>query len=665
MNDNMTSGEDVTREILGNIPPWLTMVFYVLTALAAVLAAAGFVGRIRRYRRAAAPTDRDRPRSWSRAFRSGMAWLLFQEPLRRDRFAGTAHLLMTYGFFILFVGTCLVFLEHDTPLHFFYGWFYLLASCVVDAGGLAFLVGLGMFLWRRCRGRGTLLPNGWWVASLSWLLAAIGITGFLLEGARISQHFPEFERWSFVGYATATGLWAVGLGGDTAPTVHRLLWCLHAALCVAFFALLPWQFFGHMVYGLVSWSVRTERARSELRPALVASSPGVQQLSEFPWTDLLQTDACTTCGRCDSVCPANEAGRPLQPRSVVLNLRFALDHTPQPSLLESIAADTLWSCTTCTACNEACPVGIDVYGKIVEMRRGRVEAGIVPEAAEQLFDAVASQNNPWGRPDTSRMEWAQGLELPVAQPDEPVELLYWIGCAGSFDPDGQSVAAAMVRLLKHLQIRFHVLGRREGCTGDPARRLGEEGLYREQAEKVIATLRSHGATRILTHCPHCFNVFRNEYRHLLPASDRDRWQVIHHTEFLAELAAQGRLNASRQLTETVTFHDPCYLGRGNGVVAAPRQVLEKAVALPIVEMPRHGRESFCCGAGGGGFAVDVPGTERIENVRVREAQATGASTVVTGCPFCRVMLRTGAQASAAGGMRVRDLAEVVAEAEGV
>ncbi len=649
----MFGNEETTRQILGNVPRGLVIGFYILAALATLIATACFVARLRLHARGRRD-DQDTTRAirWPR-----LRSLLFHETLRRDPIGGLAHLLVFYGFVILFWGTCLVFLEHDTPLHFFYGWFYQIASLIVDLGGLAFLIGLGIFVWRRHAIRPSVLLQRWWVASFSWLLIAIGVTGFLLEGARIADELPDFERWSVVGYTIALGMRSAGMVGDAALPVHRTLWGVHALLCVALFALLPWKFFGHTVYSALSLLRRSNRPLSELRGLAPSETPGARLWQEMSSADLLQADACTTCGRCVAACPATAAGKPLQPRDMVLALRSAMDDGLHGSPLSHTLDEALWSCTTCGACNAACPVGIDVYHKLVDFRRARVEEGLVPEKAERVFESVAAAQNPFGRANSERLQWAQGLDLPIAAEDEAIELLYWVGCAGSFDPDGQSVSRSMVKILKQLDIKFRVLGCRERCTGDPARRLGEEGLFREQADANIALLKGHRVRTILTHCPHCFNTFRNEYPQL---ADDVSWRVMHHTEFLAELIADGKLKTNA-VDERVTFHDPCYLGRGNGIVDAPRAALQSMVQTPIVEMPRHGTESFCCGAGGGSLWLDTPGQERVEHLRAREAMATGATTVVTGCPFCKLMLRTGVETVSAKPARVDDLAEFIAK----
>ena len=501
----MSDDQHVTRQILGNVPPVVVVLFYLAALIACGLAALGFAFRFAKYRRAkGARTPRRGPLAGTM---SVLVYLTFHKQLLRDRYAGLAHLLMFYGFFILFVGTCLVAAEdygqklwHVDRL-FFYGRFYLIASLILDLGGVAMLAGLVMFLRRRFQNTPQRILRDWWVGALSMLLLLVGITGFVLEGARIARDLPEFETWSIVGYSTALALQAVGIRGDAAAGAHRGLWIIHAVLCIGFFALLPWRFFSHMVYGAVTWATRTARPRAQLRAPAPNETPGTANRNDLGWHDLLQADACTTCGRCNAVCPAEAAGKPLHPRSVVLGLRAAMNDrradgldpgairlagadasaTTVGGLMAYVPDEAIWSCTTCGACNEACPVGIEVFDKIVDLRRGRVEAGIVPRAAEDVFDSTAERSNPFGKPDGDRLLWAAGLDVPIAREGEQLELLYWIGCAGSFDPDGRNVSRAMIKILNHLGIRYRILGNRERCTGDAARRMGEEGLFREQA----------------------------------------------------------------------------------------------------------------------------------------------------------------------------------------
>ncbi|MAE65643.1 MAG: hypothetical protein CMJ18_15350 [Phycisphaeraceae bacterium] len=649
------TGESVTRQIMDNVPGWMQVTFYAAALAGCGIAVLAFIARISRHRRGRESPAR--PRSALGSATAVVAYLTFHRELRRDPYAGAAHLMTFYGFLILFIGTCLVFLEHSTPLHFFYGWCYVISSLVIDLGGVAFLAGLAMFAWRRASNGSHRILSAWWVGSLTVLLGLIGLTGFTLEAARIAIDMPEHERWSVVGYALATALRTVGIGDDVAARLHRVLWAAHAVLCVAFFVLLPWRFFGHMVYGAASWATRSGKPISALRAP--SGPPGSTAWRDLTVRDLLHADACTTCGRCNEMCPAETAGKPLHPREIILGLRVGTAREDR-DLSSLIPDEAIWACTTCGACNEACPVGIDVYDKIVDLRRGRVETGVVPPAAQAVFESQAREDNPFGKPGAERMNWAAGLSVAEAKPDEPIELLYWVGCAGSFDPDGRSVTRAMIRILDHLDVHYRLLGRRECCTGDPARRMGEEGLFQQQARAVIDLLRAHSVERVLTHCPHCFNVFRNEYPQLGCTV-----QVEHHSQFLLRQVAEGRLTLDGGDAGAVTLHDPCYLGRGNGVTDSPRDVLRSLAGIDHREMPRHGRASFCCGAGGGSSWLDTPGAVRVENLRAAEAQGTGASTIATACPFCKSTLTAGCQSIERGAPIVKDLAELVVAAEGL
>ena len=673
--------EVVTREILGNVPQWMSVSFYFLVALSLVIAGLGFARRAARHSRG---RRKEPPRFDPFGFILAICtYLASHRQLLRDRKAGIAHLLTFYGFLILFIGTCIVFLEHQTPLHFFYGRFYLVSSLILDIGGVAFLVGLTMFAVRRSGERVSRIMDERSVSWLLWLLLAIGVTGFLLEGLRIRfdadrislavrelrfyRISPEFEIWSPVGYAISATMMMFGLGSsELAGSLHRLMWGLHALLCVAFFALLPWRFFSHVFYSAASWAKRRGKPIGQLSlQVLKEQPPGAKAWTDLSPLDLLQADACTTCGRCNEVCPANAAGKPLRPREVVLGIRSAMDAPEDGNgqsriLFEFVPDEALWSCTTCGGCNHACPVGIDVHDKIVDLRRGRVEDGVVPDAAEQVFESSLVEFNPFGSKNTDRMAWADGLDVPVADESEKVELLYWVGCAGSFDPDGRSVSRSMVRILNHLGIKYRVLGKRECCTGDPARRMGEEGMFQELAGANIERLKTHGVRKVLTHCPHCYNTFRNEYSELGAT-----FEVEHHSQFLARMIEEGRLKIPRRADETLTFHDPCYLGRGNGETEAPRKVLHSISTGKTVEMPRHGKDSFCCGAGGGSMWLDLKGETRVESIRAREAIEAGAKTVATGCPFCKGMLEAGKQSIEDQNINIKDLAELVAEAEGL
>lgn len=640
------------REILWNVPPGVVAGLYVLSALSFLWVGLWFFRRSRLWARGAPGAGRA---DWSRGLARVARYLLTQDRIGTDPYAGWMHRLVFWGFVALLVATTLVGIQHHTGTEFLTGPTYLLFSLGADLGGLAFVVGVGMALWRRRRGGAARLLPSASTTWMLWLLLVLAVTGFLVEAARIARDFPSFERWSPVGYALALALAAVGAGGEAVPPVHLALWLFHGALAIAFFMVIPVTLLRHI--GLAACNVARPGGRLGVLPEPVRAVTGPVDLPDFRRLDLVDADACLTCGRCTEVCPAHAAGKPLSPRGVVLGLRDHLDR-PDIDLTHLVADDALWSCTTCNACDVACPIGIRVLDKIVTLRRGRVGAGAVPPAAADALESTAQKFNPFGRANSARLEWATGLDVHVAKEGEPVELLYWVGCAGAFDPAGREVTRAVVAILSHLGIAYRVLGSAERCTGDPARRLGEEGLWRELAEHNRRLFQAHQVRTILTQCPHCWHAFGYEYAALGPMP-----RVVHHSQWLREKLAGGTLKVRPALAETVTFHDPCYLGRVNGETAAPRDVLDEVYNGRRVELPLSGKNSFCCGGGGGQVWLDVRGRTRVEVVRAGQADETGAGTVATACPFCRVMLEAGRSGLEAGrgNWRVRDIAELVAE----
>ena len=612
-----------------------------------------FVRRNARWRLGSSSGDRTRGLA---GLRKLAGYLLTHRVIRRDPYAGVMHAMIFWGFIALLIATTLVGIQHHFGIEFLTGTTYLVFSLGADLGGAAFCAGIVMALWRR-RARtpySRLLPDRTTIAML-WGLLILGLTGFLVEGARIARDFPPFEKWSPVGYATALLLSSVGIDGETATALHRFSWIVHAVLVGGFFVVVPITLLRHIVTG--AWNVVESRGvPGRLHPP---QSPitGAVELGDFDRLDLLQADACLTCGHCTLVCPAEAAGKPLSPRSIVLGLRDHLD-VPTVPLTEHVDDNALWSCTTCNACDAVCPVEIDIVQKIITMRRGRIAESEFPQTAGEALETTAQKFNPFGQSNSARMDWAAGLDVPVAGEEESVELLYWVGCGGAFDPDGREVTRAMIRIFNHLQIEYRVLGCRERCTGDPARRLGEEGLWQSLAEHNQRTIADNGVRTVVTHCPHCFHSLRNEYPVVGPMPE-----IVHHTQWLQARIADGSLRLRKGSQEKLTYHDPCYLARANGEVEGPRAVLGEFARLPIVEMDQHGRQGFCCGGGGGQMWLDVRGETRVENIRAAHVDATGAQTVVTGCPYCRVMLEAGRSSldERQGKWRVKDLAELVVE----
>lgn len=640
------------REILWNIPPLVMGVVYVLSALCGGWLVFWFARRSRLWKQGAEVASQ---LNWQDGLKRLTEYLATHRKVRRDAYAGWMHALIFWGFFVLLFATTLVGIQHHGHIVFLTGATYLVFKFISNLGGVAFCVGLSMALWRRRseQAHGRLQPN----PAIIWLLVgmlALSIGGFLVEAARIAKDFSPFEVWSFAGYAIAKVMAVVGLSGERVVPVHRALWILHAGMAIGFFILVPISLLKHIF--LASYSV----ARPAGKPGIATAPPApvitAVDLAHFRRVDLIQADACLTCGRCNEICPAEAAGKTLHPRSVVLGLREHLDH-PDVALPLQVADDMLWSCTSCHACDDACPININVFDKILTLRRGRVAEGELPDTAATALEATAQKFNPFGQPNSTRMEWAAGLNVPIAKDGEQFELLYWVGCAGAFDPAGREVTKSVIKILNHLKINYRVLGCAERCTGDPARRLGEEGLWNALAKKNQTKFAAHQVKTILTQCPHCLNAFRNEYPAvgLMP-------QVMHHSQWLQERLNDGTLKL-RNGAERITYHDPCYLSRANRETQSPRAVLDGIFDGKRVEMDAHGEKSFCCGGGGGQIWLDVRGATRVENLRASHVESTGARTVATGCPFCRVMLEAGRTSLPAGqGLwRVKDMAELVVE----
>jgi Fe-S oxidoreductase/nitrate reductase gamma subunit len=623
----------------------------------------------RLYRRAAVWRN-GRPYSLSitpgRAMENVIAWMFNRSKMPRDRYAAWMHSLILWGFIILLIGTTLVFLEHQTPLHFFYGTFYLMASAIIDAGGVAFLAGLGMAIYRRYVYRQPRLKSSGWVDALLILLVAIGITGFFLEGFRIAVTLPSFERVSFVGYGLAL-LFRSVVSADTLPLLHRISWSVHAALCVVLFGAATVYFFRHVVLSLTTVALRPQRSSGKLREYTTAANYTPSgTTADLKWKDLLDGDACTTCGRCTSVCPATAAGKALDPRGIVLGLSQLVDRQTTshnghlPSAFDTITDRELWDCTTCGACVYECPVNIEVYDKIVDLRRQLVQIGRVSPAAQVSLDGLRQRQNPWDYSPAQRTAWSEGLKLPTPAPETQAEWVYWIGCAGSFEASAQSISKSMVSILRQANVSFVTLGCQERCTGDPARRMGDERLFQKFKKSNVETLRAIGARKIVTHCPHCLNTLKNEYTE----DGQPEFTVVHHSQLLETLVKEGKIQLQTfGENRPITFHDPCYLGRHNGEFEAPRSVVAALPGAELHEMERSREKSFCCGGGGGQMWLESSGSQRVEGLRLAEAEKTGATVIATACPFCKIMLESAS--STAGKqqlIQIKDIAELVNEA---
>lgn len=657
--------ETPTREVFGNIAPWMQVVFYLLMAVS--------LGSVvwRLWRRARL-WQQGQPGGFERDWRVWVSRLvtyaLAQKRVHRKSLGALLHLLLFSGFVVLTIGTTLLGIAHYGPVNFHRGWYYLVYELVMEVFGVAFCLGCALALYRRvaCRPRSLGHQQSDWL--LLGLLLGAGVTGFLVEALRLqyTQVTPGLARWSVVGQ-----LLNITLFQDLTPAAargwHLGFWWLHVGLVSALFAALPVTRFLHVITGPLNIAARPSHPMGALLPVKLEAveqtgRTGVGALPHFRRQQLLSLDACMECGRCEEACPAWRSGKNLSPMTVVTRLRDLLPAASGNGRAlhgETIAAETLWACTMCQACVQECPVLIGHVDLISDMRRFLVgEGGLAGTPAKALTD-ISRLANPFGQPKGDRMAWAAGLDVPTVESNPGYEYLFWVGCAAAYDPRAQKVARAMVRLLKLAGVNYAVLGRHERCTGDPARRIGDEFLFQEMARTNIATLNGHKARKIVTPCPHCHNTLQNEYSQF-----GGHYQVQHHSQLLAELLRTGRLESPAASGPSVTLHDPCYLARVNGEVKATRSVIHAAAGGTLREMPNHGKKTFCCGAGGGRMWFEETPAQRVSQLRAREAAATGARKLATACPFCLNMLSDAtAAAPAAEQMQVLDIAEMLLEAQ--
>jgi Fe-S oxidoreductase/nitrate reductase gamma subunit len=609
------------------------------------------------------------------------------QTLLRDPVAGVMHSLIYFGFLVLVAVTAVLEIDHQLPddAKFLHGTTYQAYIFVGDAAGLVFLAGIGLAVLRRYvirpyRIRIKSKPEH---ALILGLFAVIGLTGFLAEMFRIAlDGRPQHEEWAFVGYPLS----ALVDGSSSLAGWHQAIWVLHVLSFIAFLAILPVTMLRHMFTSPLNMYLRDrERPKGAMKPLpnlmeTELESFGASTISEMTWKQLLDTDACTMCGRCTSVCPAHATGKPLDPREIVLKTGEVMAATGSPvvsppigvdaeitvgadSLFERITPEELWACTSCKACDEICPVNIEILDKILDMRRylSLMESNF-PAELGNAYRAMENQGNPWGMNQGERADWAKGLDVAIVDPGEPFdhEYLYWVGCAGSFDDKNKKVTVAMAKLLDRAGIDVAVLCPSEMCTGDPARRSGNEYLFQMLAMPNIEMLNGMGIRKIITQCPHCFNTLQNEYPQL-----GGHYEVVHHSQLLEQLIASGRLDVSNAtLEERVTYHDSCYLGRHNDIYLAPRKVIGSLKGIDIVEMPRNGTKGMCCGAGGGRMWMEESIGTKVNDERAREAISTGASRVATACPFCYIMLDDGVKAAGVeeDQVRVADLSIHLLEA---
>ncbi|HMO02934.1 MAG TPA: heterodisulfide reductase-related iron-sulfur binding cluster [Oligoflexia bacterium] len=727
---------EASREIMWNAGgPWASPLMYLLMTIALII---GFNGALARCGLIVGgrPTEKNFAANFFKKFLALFTEAGLQTGVTKERKGGFAHLLIYLGFLVLLFTTTMVFIDHDLGFKIYRGDFYLAVTILSDLFGVALLIGVALMAKRRYLDRETKLHNLAADSIALWVLALLVIQGYLLEGLRIKVTGDPWALYSPVGLAVAKFFW--NLSDQSARFLHFLTWWFHTVTVFAVAAIFPYSKFWHLFSSSANLFLKPLRGnRAALNSPgdlekMLESDPdtftiGRGSIKDYTWKELFDLEACTSCGRCQEVCPAHLSGKPLSPKWLILDSRNHLlalkasekldsklphfkkldnrltkwflqtsgltsannsdpqlvyenngafrsnNQAVQTSVLkigasadqlvagEVISADVFWSCTTCMACVEACPVGINHVDQIVENRRHlSLIRGELPSEAQSSLRSIETRGNPFAAPE-DRIKWLKEISIKILRPGDEVDYLYWVGCVSAYDQRKQKIARALVKIMEKANLSFGVLGELEGCSGDPARRLGEENLFQSMAKKNIELLKSVRFKYLVANCPHCFNTIRNEYPQFGNLSDGAKPEIIHHSQLINKLIKENKITLSES-QESFTMHDPCYLGRYNNEYEAPRASLRAARGLKIIEMPRAKEKGLCCGAGGGHYWMDLKIGERVNSIRALEAVETGAKNVATACPFCMQMLEDGIKLNQLEDkLTVRDIAEFVAE----
>lgn len=681
--------EDAGREVFLGFDSTEIGFFYWLAAIAIVIFLFGTWQRFAKYLRGASAS-----RFSLGQIKRAVVDVSSQRTIaKRDPYVRIAHFFVFYGFIVLLIATTIIAINDDVigillnkpEWEFWHGAFYVGYSLVVDVFGIAFIVGLFMLAYRRRRKPFRLdyqrvddVPSnrGGYVLDdrvFLFILLFLGISGFLLEGFRIAAtDFPSFERASVAGWLVA--LLFSGLSEAGADTARTATWWIHAVAALSFIAAIPFSKAMHMVVDPANLAV-TDRDSARSLPAVAdPAAPGYRDLSSFTWKELIDFDACTKCGMCHDVCPARLSGSPLSPRDLILDLREHADaraglrlwygpgaepqHRDTVEIAGNvIATDTLWACTTCMACQEVCPVGIEHVPTIVELRRRLVDLGDVEPGLQNAFQSLAKGGNSFGKSAKQRARWTKELDFTIKDVrEEPADYLWFVGDNAAFDPRAAEVSRTVARVLHGAGVDFGILYEAERNSGNDVRRAGEEGLFEMLRQQNKEAFEGVEFSRIFTTDPHSLNTLRNEY-------DLDQ-PVSHYTEIFVDLIESGNLSLGR-LEGKATYHDPCYLGRYVEEYDAPRRLIE-ATGLELVEMGRNRDNSFCCGAGGGRIWMDDSALEeRPSENRIREAVTLGEDVrfFVVSCPKDMVMYTDAAKTTGhEDQLAVVDIAQLIERA---
>lgn len=630
---------------------------------------------------------KDEKRTGDRAsrFKNVVSLVFGQKKLLREPVAGWMHLFIFWGFVILVTAILESFLQgFGRHLSFsFLGFFYGPLVFLQDLIGLLVVLSVLVALYRRNVAHIKRLQtsrHSRFDANLILVLILLIMVSMFLQNAlhiSIEKTSGPGNDTLDVGARFFSSSIAQLFGGTSLAmknTLFEVFWWSHVTLVLGFLNYLPYSKHLHIVSSVFNVYFSSQRPKGELRTLNLEAEDilrfGVGDVEDLTWKQLLDGYTCTECGRCDAVCPANLTGKPLSPRKIITDIRrrtmekapiiLANKENDDKLLVDTyITEEELWACTTCRACMEECPVMIEHVGSIVDMRRYLVlNESRFPSELAPAYKNLENNYTVWAFNWRDRAKWAEGYDVPIASNvRDEFDVLYWVGCAGSFDMRYQRVARAFSKLMRMAGVKFAILGNEEKCTGDPARRSGNEYLAQTMITENVQTLNKHNVTKIVTTCPHCYNTLKNEYPEF-----GGKYEVVHHTEFIGELIDSGRLKLTASQKARITYHDSCYIGRYNGIFDAPRKAIAGIEGVDLLEMKRSRDKGFCCGAGGARMWMEERTGKKVNIERTEQALSTNPDVVASACPFCMTMLTDGVKAKEAKNVQVKDVAELVLEA---
>ncbi|MFH2045661.1 MAG: heterodisulfide reductase-related iron-sulfur binding cluster [Pseudomonadota bacterium] len=646
------------------------ILFYALSGLAML---AIFFGLFRRYKlwsrgRPGAKLDRIAKR-WDGLFVN----VFGQNKILKNSLAGQGHLLLFWSFTLLGIAVIFILIQEYIVLplwgvRLINSYFYPFFRLFLDIAGLIGLIGAIILAYRRYIIKPKELDDNPDDGLSLLFLIVVFLTGFLATGIRNQLYQSEWTNWAPVASSLAWVLKLVVREEDGLKVCFNVLWWIHSLSGLIFLAAIPYSRLLHAFTSSINIFCRNLEPKGALPVIDIASSEtyGAGKINDFTFKHLLELDACTQCGRCQENCPALISEKHLNPKSIVQNLKKHMEASSASNSAALIGGpvtdEEIWECTTCLNCIEHCPVFIEPMLKIVEMRRNAVlEKSNFPGEFKQIFKNLEIFGDPKGKGKVTREGWVSNLKINrIYQKDSsPPEILFWAGCIGAiYDERSKSTTNAVAKIFQKAGVSFGILGKEEFCCGDPARRIGNEYLFQKLALKNIETMKKYGVKKLVTHCPHCFNTFKNEY----PALGAD-FEVIEIFEFIKTLLDQGKLEVKSKIEESFTYHDPCYLGRYNLVYETPRDILKSHIGVNLTEMERIKETSFCCGAGGGNMWRGVSAGKRMENLRIQEAVKTEVKGIVTACPHCDIMFDSAIQQEGMGyTFKLVNLIELVKQA---